>query len=201
MAYSTTARNAMLDHLASLIDFVSIHSAYPGTTGTDEISGGSPAYARQSVTWNAASGGAVTAVSDLVFDVALGTTTAWVGFWSAVSGGTYYGSTPVEAGLAVPFQARATDDIFTAESHGLVDLQSVVLVDTQGATIPGGFVEGTTYYVRDATVDTFKLAATSGGSAVDVTADGAGFVQNISVYTFTDQGTLTLTSITLDLLL
>lgn len=67
--------------------FGSLHSADPGTTGTSEITGGSPAYARKSLTWTAGSTGTATATG--VFDVASGTTPAWTGIWSAVTAGTF----------------------------------------------------------------------------------------------------------------
>lgn len=65
----------------------SLHSADPGTTGVSEISGGSPAYARKSLSWTAGSTGTATATA--VFDVASGTTPSWTGIWSAATGGTF----------------------------------------------------------------------------------------------------------------
>lgn len=67
--------------------FGSLHSADPGTTGTSEITGGSPAYARKSLTWTPGSTG--TATASAVFDVASGVTPAWTGVWSAVTAGTF----------------------------------------------------------------------------------------------------------------
>ncbi len=56
-----------------------------------ELTGGSPAYARQAVTWTAASGGTVRPNADLTFDVPAGTTVAgWRGY-SALTAGTDYG--------------------------------------------------------------------------------------------------------------
>lgn len=57
----------------------------------DELSGGSPAYARQPVSWTAAVDGFVSPTADLVFNVPANTTVAgWSGF-SADMGGTPYG--------------------------------------------------------------------------------------------------------------
>jgi hypothetical protein len=76
-----------------------------------------------------------------------------------------------------------------------------VLFDSGGASVlPAGVTEGTIYYVRDSTTDTFKLAATSGGSAIDLTVDGAGIVQKITPETFTGQGTYSVTDADLALL-
>lgn len=68
--------------------FASLHSADPGTTGANELAGGSPAYARKALTWAAGTvDGTVTATA--VFDVESGDTVAGVGLWSAGVGGTY----------------------------------------------------------------------------------------------------------------
>jgi hypothetical protein len=65
----------------------SLHSADPGTSGANEITGGSPAYARKSLSWSAGSTG--TATASATFDVASGVTPAWTGIWSAVTAGTF----------------------------------------------------------------------------------------------------------------
>lgn len=51
-SFTTTAKNTMLDALT--VTHASLHSADPGATGTNELAGGSPAYARKAVTVNAA---------------------------------------------------------------------------------------------------------------------------------------------------
>jgi hypothetical protein len=56
-----------------------------------EITGGSPAYARQAVTWTAPSNGLVRPDGNLAFDIPAGATVdEWRGF-SADTGGTDYG--------------------------------------------------------------------------------------------------------------
>ena len=92
MPYSTLAKNAMLDHLGTLAVYVSLHSADPGDSGLNELSGGSPAYARKAITWNAASAGSIDDSNVPVFDVPAGATVLYVGFWSALSAGTFYGA-------------------------------------------------------------------------------------------------------------
>ena len=72
------------------------------------------------------------------------------------------------------FTAVAATDVITSNSHGLSD-GDAVFVHSFG-TLPGGLSAGTVYYVRDSTTNTFKLAATSGGSAIDITSTGSGGV-------------------------
>jgi len=100
MPYSTLGKNAMLDALGALIGFASLHTGDPGDNGANEVTGGNPAYARKAITWNAASGGSLDSSNQPIFDVPAGTTVSWVGFWSLVSGGVFYGA------------ANVTDEVF-----------------------------------------------------------------------------------------
>lgn len=96
MALNDNAKNAMLDHLGTLITHASLHSADPGSTGTSELAGGSPAYARKAIGWAAAASSSMSKDgTSVVFDVEGGDTVAFVGFWSALSAGTFYGSADV----------------------------------------------------------------------------------------------------------
>lgn len=92
MALVDAAKNLMLDELAAVAVFASLHTADPGTNGANEVSGGSPAYARKAITWNAAASGALDNNANPVFDVPAGTTITHVGLWSASTAGTFYGS-------------------------------------------------------------------------------------------------------------
>lgn len=68
MALSETAKNAMLDELTSLITHVGL------ADGSTELTGGSPAYARQAVTWDPATGGVAAIAGTETFDVPAGST-------------------------------------------------------------------------------------------------------------------------------
>jgi hypothetical protein len=95
MPYSVAGKNAMLNALGALAGFASLHTADPGDSGANEISGGSPAYARKAVTWNAASGGSMDDSNVPVFDIPPATTVAFAGFWSLVTGGVFYAGSDV----------------------------------------------------------------------------------------------------------
>ena len=60
----------------------------------------------------------------------------------------------------------ATTDIVTSAAHGYANGDPVVFASLTGGA---GLTNGTKYYVRDITTDTFKVSATVGGAAVDVT--------------------------------
>lgn len=86
MAMNEDYLNAIADEGGTLIT----HIGLVDETGT-EITGGDPAYARQAVTWTAASGGTIRPSADLTFDIPSGTTVGgWRGY-SASSSGTNYG--------------------------------------------------------------------------------------------------------------
>jgi hypothetical protein len=89
---TNNGKHVALDALRTAVTHLSLHSGDPSTTGANEISGGSPAYARKAVSGGAAaSGGSVTISASIVFDVPAGTTVSYVGMWSASTAGTYYG--------------------------------------------------------------------------------------------------------------
>jgi hypothetical protein len=90
MPYTTEGKNLMLDALAAAATHVGLHTAVPSTGSPNEVSGGSPAYARKANTWNAAAAGTLDNSNAPVFDVPAGTTVTHVGFWSASSAGTLY---------------------------------------------------------------------------------------------------------------
>jgi len=87
-----TGYGVMLDAFAGVAIYASLHIDDPGTAGTAEVTGGAPAYARESISWAAAASAALTTDAQIVFDVPAGTTITHLGYWSAVSSGTFYGS-------------------------------------------------------------------------------------------------------------
>ena len=82
MSATVAVRNTMLDAGFPASVTVSIHSGNPGESGANELSGGSPAYARMPATFLAASGGqkAISETS-ITFDIPSGSTVQYVGVW------------------------------------------------------------------------------------------------------------------------
>jgi len=75
------------------------------------------------------------------------------------------GFTIPTAGIAI-----ATDTI-TFAAHGLSNGDQVTY-NNGGGTAAAGLTDGVRYFVRDVTTNTFKVSATPGGSAADITATG-----------------------------
>ena len=63
--------------------------------------------------------------------------------------------------------------LVTSASHGLIDTQRIS-VSNSGGALPTGLAVGEEYYVRDKTDNTFKLALSSGGTAIAYTNAGTG---------------------------
>jgi len=112
MALTTNGTNAMLNGLTAAATHVSLHTADPGANGANEVTG-SP-YTRELADWAAASGG--TAVNDgaIVFDVPSLTTIAFIGYWSAGTAGTFYGSRALDTS-----QTFATAGTYTITAGNL----------------------------------------------------------------------------------
>jgi hypothetical protein len=185
------------------IDFIGVFqsSADPGT-GTDftgtEATGGSPAYARQAVTWGAAASGVKSNTNAMTFDVPAGSYHAF-GLFNAVTGNTnnFLGYNPFGGGTVKGFGTvdsnGVTNDLIQSSAHGLTTDDRVMVYNVFAESLPTGLTEGTLYFVLASglTTDAFKLATTSGGSAVNITAIGELFFQKFVVETFAAQGQIT----------
>ena len=86
------------------IQFLSLHTANPTTTGGSEATGGTPAYARKATTVTASAGTGTS--TQVTFDVPAGNYTHF-GTWSAITGGTFYGGNPLSATVAAAGQQQA----------------------------------------------------------------------------------------------
>lgn len=105
MAFTSAAKEAAALAITALGNSISLHTGDPGTTGANEVTGGSPAYARKTTTW---AGGAVDGVvsgSAVTFDVPAGTYT-WTGQWN---GSTFIGGQKLATSTgALPGQQTVT---------------------------------------------------------------------------------------------
>lgn len=198
--FTTSARNSMLDALSPA--YASLHTGFPGQTFANEVTGGSPAYARKTVTVGAAAAGVRTSSTAPVFDVPASTTVNWIAFGTAVTAGTELAVSPNGANPK-EFSLSATANTIYCPAHGFT---SGLPITFYGGTPPTGLTEGTTYVVctdGSLATDTFKVAAV-GTPGTPIALSGqpttACLVSPIVAETFAAQGTFTLsTGATLDL--
>ena len=95
MALGTNALNLMLNAFGTAAAYVSLHTDNPSTNGANEVTGGT--YSRESAAWAAADNGSIENGSPIVFDVPATTTIRFLGYWSAATSGTFYGSRALDA--------------------------------------------------------------------------------------------------------
>lgn len=90
MGVSTARANAILDDLFNNGGgdiYISLHTGDPGTTGANEVTGGS--YARQQVPFNAAASKSAVNTSAINFTLMPTATVTHIGVWDASSGGNF----------------------------------------------------------------------------------------------------------------
>ena len=173
MGLTTAATNAALD-AAVPNGFVGVHTDFPGDAGSNEVTGGSPAYARLAASWNAAASKSKTlAASVSGFNIPAGTVAKWFVAWSLVTAGVAKALAPVGSTKRGVGDCNVTGSVITARAHGLVDSTlgngiRVVFTPSEGAAMPTNIVEGTDYYVVNKTTDTFQISATIGGTAIAI---------------------------------
>jgi hypothetical protein len=198
-------KNALLDSAVAgalnTTPHLSLHTGFP-PAGGNELTGGSPAYARQPHTWAAASGGSRAMSGTETFDVPAGTTVRAIATSDALTAGTQKAWSPAGASpriaIAVPDTTAVTANLIYSEAHGLVAGNSILFWATEegNAGLPAGLAEDTEYFVIAAglTVDAFSVSTTLGGSALDITDEGVGIGQKFTPEVFAGQGTYTVST-------
>jgi hypothetical protein len=162
--------------------FVSLHTADPADTGANEVVGGS--YIRQQAVFGAAASGTLSNTNNIDFvSMPAVTVVAW-GVNDASTAGTFFqtGWLSTVSGLALVRSADLAGNDIQSVVHGLATDDRVVFEVIEGLTIPAGLTAGTLYFVKSAglTTDTFEVATTSGGAAVDITAAGSAIWRKVT---------------------
>ena len=90
--------------------------------------------------------------------------------------------------MTIPTSAvNAGTNVITFAGHGLSDTDQITYNQVGGGTLMTNVTDGQTVFVRDKTDDTFKIAATSGGTAINI---GVGHdAQTFTIVTDATQGT------------
>lgn len=191
MPLVTAGKNSACDGIASATTHISLHSTL-SDTGTNELSGGSPAYARKPVVWSTASSGQRANQASLTFDVPSASTVLAFGMWTALTGGTFLGWMPLNPGVKGFGTVDAATDAVTSYGHGLTAGTALYVDDVFSDALPTGLAKNTVYYVSATglTTDAFKLSATVGGAVLEISSSSEVFFQSIIPESFGAQGTL-----------
>lgn len=149
------------------------HAGAYADLGVTETSGG--AYARQAITWAAASGGTRANSAQISIPIPAGATVQAVGVWDAATAGNAQGFFQIGSTIR---GAGTTDvianDLILSKGHGLTTDDRVFFATVAGEALPATLSATTLYFVKSVglTADAFAVATTSGGAAVDITALG-----------------------------
>lgn len=205
MPFTPVVRDSMLNSVIgvpSVIQFTyaSLHAAVPDANGSNELAGGSPAYARRPIAFQPAVGGrlVMNPTPTVQFDVPAGATVAFIGGWTAAVGGAFVGYGPLSSDPAMPAVFTAATDKFMAHGHGLGLNDRVLVQAYAGMSTPPGLPPGV-YYADPVNSSEFRLRTAIGGPIIDLAADGVIIVQRIRIDVFSAQGTVTLASFVLGL--
>lgn len=170
--------------------YMSLHTADPGETGANELSGGPGPYARVQAAFDAWAAGIADNTSEIKWTgLPVTSEVVAVGMWDAASAGNalrfgWLGNFDWQPAIA----DDPVNDTITLPNHGFVDDDRVVFSVEFGGTLPAGLTAGTVYHVISSTTDTFKVSTTQGGGAVDITADGNPMVRKVDVKQIANSG-------------
>ena len=190
MELTNTGRNNVITN--GLTSFTHI-GAYEDL-GTTETSGGS--YARQAITWTAAgtpAAGQRSNNAQLLVPIAAGKTIQCGSVHDALTGGNLQALFQIGSTLKGTGSAAASTDVITDSSHGLTTDDRVFFCQVAGQALPTGISATVLYFVLASglTASAFKISTTSGGSALDITADGECAWFKTVPNTFASAGNLT----------
>jgi hypothetical protein len=166
--------------------YVSLHTGDPGLTGDQTVNEasytgyGRVAVARSAAGWTV-SGNQVSNTANVTFNPCSGgsSTVTWFGIGTAASGtGQLLYAFPLIQ-TYYDFVAQTSGNLFYNNSS-LATTTPIQLMTNPGGSLPGGFVQGTTYYVHTVTGTNFTVSATSGGADITVTAAGSGLLGQIA---------------------
>lgn len=180
MIFSDNAHGQALD--AMTLSHLSCSANYPGRTGATEIS-----TARVAATFGAASGSprqrALSSPVSLAVVQGASNIARWVQAHTAISGGSFQGAIPVQSTGFKAYTVDASNNLIQCRAHGYAANSKVVFFSN---TAPGGLTEGVVYYVVNPTTDTFQVAATASGAAIDITSTvNSALLSNIVELDFT----------------
>jgi hypothetical protein len=168
------------NYTAPATHYVGLSSTSPGDTGSGITEPSTGSYAGQTLTNNTTNWGVTgdTAQNNTAISFPQATAPGWgarLRYWfiKVTNGAGALRAWGQLVGSYLDFTADSSTDTITSTSHGYVN-GTPVLVESQGGSLPGGLSADTTYYVINATTNTFKLSATLGGSAIDLTSNGTG---------------------------
>jgi len=165
--------------------YLSLHTADPGEAGdqtTNECA--YTGYARLAVVrtsggWTISGNQASNAALAAFAQCTGGSSTAFfcgIGTASSGAGKLLYSIPLGVASAGKACNGKASNDTITIPGNTLVVDDRVAFFSTPSATLPVGITESAILWVKTSSGNDITVAATQGGTTIDITADGAGIV-------------------------
>lgn len=105
MSFPNASKEAAILAVKATATHASLHTAAAGTTGANEATGGSPAYARKAISFTDGASDGSTVGSQVTFDVPAGTYVE-IGLWTASTSGTFLGSVALASNAVLGSQGQ-----------------------------------------------------------------------------------------------
>lgn len=180
----------VLDHLLGAATYTPPVTTHVGLLTVVTADGGTftepsgNAYARVAVTnnatnWPAAAAGLKSNGTAITFPKA--TPAGWgtirgFAIWDAASAGNMLIWGLLARNEEIFVMEDAAADVFKCPGHAFTLDMPICFEALPSVALPTGILAGVTYFARTITTDTFQVAATAGGAAINVTAVGGGLV-------------------------
>ena len=178
-AIANIADNASSSPLTSL--YAALHTADPAAAGNQETSEAAYTnYARQAVARSGSgftvSSQSVTLAATVNFPAGATSDTDVISFWSIGTAETGTGkilfSGPIGTYQGMGTALAATEYLTLPGITGVANADRIAVFAPPGGSLPTGLTSGTLYFAISVSGNQLQLSTTSGGSAVNVTADG-----------------------------
>lgn len=164
MSFLPECKRDMLNAIS--VDTLKLHTGYPGLTGANEVTGGTPAYAPKACSFATSTAGEPRTLSAaVIFDVP-SSSIAWASGWTGVK----LRFIAPTGGSPAEFSSDLAGNKIKVPAHGYADGDKIVFFLSSP---PSPLVAGTIYYVISATIDDFQVAATAGGAVINLTTEAA----------------------------
>lgn len=172
--------------------YFALHTADPGTSNPQTTNEATyTGYARVAVARSGAgftvTGASVSPAAAVTFPQGATTDTDVLQFWSvgAASSGTgkVMWSGPIGTNLGVGTSLAAGDTITIPGLSGVSVGDRVVFRAPTGGTIPTGVTANTVYFVKTVSGNDITIAATSGGTTIDITSAGQALCYKVTPIT------------------
>lgn len=178
-AIANVADNAASSPLTSL--YLALHTADPGAGGNQTTSEAAyTGYARVAVARTSSgftvTGQAVTLAATASFPAGATGDTDVLTYWSVGTASSGTGkveySGPIGSYQGMGTALAATEYLTVPGLTGVANGDRIAVFAPPGGSLPTGLASGTLYYAISVSGNQLQLSTTSGGSAVNVTADG-----------------------------